>query len=281
MQPIFLGIDLSTQRQALQGKTQVALAESHSSGIHLLSVQPLLDDLALVELLAQTPFVACGVDAPLSLPPCVVCRVYPCPCVYETWAKMLGVDPAMVYHYRLSDLLIRKTIPHVAPKPPLSHGGPVDITPLSLRWLRLTRVLLSQHVLLERIVEVYASGAIQLFAQMAGLVSGERFSYRASAQKRAALLCFLAERHLLSSSAELWDIMVNNEDALDAVVACLCAWLAQQQKIIPASVLLGLQPYSPSWMVHPLHDSDREDRQRMLSVVQNAPWVALPDPACF
>lgn len=275
---MFFGIDLSTRRQSLQGKTILARGEARDFGVHIVSVEPLLDDEALLDVLTKQEFVRCGVDCPLSLPPCVLCRVCPCDCRWSEWAMMLGFQPDDIYHYRLSDMVVRKTVQHVGPKPPLSNGGPVDITPLTLRWLRLARQLFAQDAPLEKTVEVYASGSIQILATLTGLVQQTVFRYRKSSALRASFLCSLAERQWLTASEDVWELLVQSDDALDAAIACFSAYLASRGEILWPSDLLGLEERRSSSMVRPLQRGCYEMRSTLTEVLLQSPWVALPDP---
>ncbi|TNE48897.1 MAG: DUF429 domain-containing protein [Deltaproteobacteria bacterium] len=275
---VFLGLDLSTRRQSLQGKTMLARGEASGQGVRIVSIAPLLGDDALLNVLSEQSFVRCGIDCPLSLPSCVLCRVCPCDCRAAEWAVMLGFQPDDVFHYRLGDMLVRRTLQHVGPKPPLSNGGPVDITPLTLRWLRLSRTLLSRAAPLERIVEVYASGTIQILAELLGLVQQTVFRYRTSPALRASLLCELAERQWLTASEAAWEQLVDSDDAMDAAIACLSARLAYERHILWPSTLLGLDERASCSVVRPLQGSSKESRVSLAEVLLQQPWVALPDP---
>ncbi len=275
---VFLGLDLSTRRQSLQGKTILATGEAVGLGVRIVSITPLLGDEALLNVLSEQSFVRCGIDCPLSLPSCVLCRVCPCDCRAAEWAVMLGFQPDDVFHYRLSDMLIRRTLHHVGPKPPLSKGGPVDITPLTLRWLRLSRALLRKAAPLERMVEVYASGSIQILAELLGLVQQTVFRYRTSQILRASLLCELAERQWLTASEEAWEQLVASDDAMDAAIACLSARLAYERNILWPSTLLGLGDRLSCRLVRPLQGCSQESRTLLAEALLQQPWVALPDP---
>lgn len=275
----FVGLDLSTRRQAEQGKTLAAIGQPWGQGVQLLEIRTLPSDASLLDLLQNQAFVACGVDAPLSLPPCVLCRVCPCDCPLSEWAGLLGFAADAVYHYRLSDLLLRKTVPGVSPKPPLSHGGPVDITPLTLRWLRLSRELSARKVSLQRVMEVYATGSIQLWAQALGLCQGQTFRYRSHPELRAGFLCELAEQGWLSAPEPLWERMVHSDDALDAAIACLSVRLAHDGRCLRPAVLLGLEREPAPSMVRPLQGVPMAVRRAMHAALEQMPWAALPCPA--
>lgn len=270
---LILGVDLSTVRQAEKGKTCVAVAEGCEAGIILHEVLMPEDDEALIALLSQ-PYTRCGIDAPLGLPPCVLCRAMPCDCPISTWMELLGQGPQAAYHYRLSDLVVRSCLSGVHPKPPLSTGGPVDITPLTMRWLRLARQLATRGCSLRQIVEVYATGAIQLYAQHFGLTAHQTYHYRSSEARRTTLIENLCDVGRLTASDMLWDQMVGSEDVLDAVMACLSAWHSLRGSVLLPQTLLDLN--SNGEAAFALAGIPREVREAMLEHLLRSPWVMLP-----
>ena len=236
---MILGIDLSSVRLAEKGKTMVAVLGETGTSLRLLSLFSLRDDRELVSLLKTCPFVICGVDAPLSLPPCVLCTHFPCPCLFGRWTELLGFAPEMAYHYRISDLVLRRSLPFVAPKPPLSNGGPVDITPLTMRWLRITRQLVAAGVPLQRIIEVYGSGAIQLYAQYFQLAAERIYHYRASEHNRRMLLEHVCEEGVLELTSVFRAELCENEDAFDALFVALTSWHTFHDRSYTPDMLLS------------------------------------------
>ena len=275
---MFIGIDMSTRGQARAGKTIAAVSESTKRGIKLLFLEALLDDQSLLSFLNRESFIVCGIDAPLSLPPCILCHSPNCiECSLAFFVKELGFDVEDLYHYRLSDLLIRKCLKGVSPKAPLSKGGPVDITPLTLRWLHLSRKLTKKKKLSNGYIsEVYASGTIELYAQKFGLSIGKKFYYRASQEKRALFLCFLAEEGLLIANETILENLISSEDAFDAAIACLSGWLLYHQQSLEPAELLGLKKERASRFVSPVMSVKRTLRERMLIDLRSSPRPALP-----
>lgn len=273
---VFLGIDLSTVRQAGLGKTCVAVTEETDTGLALFGIETPEDDDALLEWLSL-PFWMCGVDAPLSLPPCAICRSFPCDCPLADWFSAFGQHPQSAYHYRLSDLLIRESVPGVSPKPPISHGGPVDITPLSMRWLRLARLLCGREIGLSRIVEVYSSGAIQLYARWFGLTGDRVYRYRGGPERREVFLEKLASSGRLVASPMLWDQMRESEDSLDAVMAALSAWHASRREVLFPEVLLGLIVKEGVVGINPCTHFSEETRREMANWLLRSSWIMLPE----
>ncbi|MEM1009600.1 MAG: hypothetical protein AAGJ35_11410, partial [Myxococcota bacterium] len=203
----------------------------------LQQLRALHDDIALLEMLTEPQNQLCGLDVPLSLPPCLRCTQNPCPCSFNTWAQLLELPQQTFFHYRLCDVLIRKKFPHLTPKPPISNGGPVDITPLTLRWQRLNRA--NPQLPLHKIVEVYVSGSVQLLAEFMQLTPHkQRFPYRSSNVYRARMLHALQHTFPLTIPRPLQEPLQHNEDAFDALIAALCTCFAEQGWFYPPHTML-------------------------------------------
>lgn len=274
---LFMGIDLSAESQAVQGKTCVVIAKELERGICVISIHYPLDDRELLAFLIAPSIVVCAIDAPLCLPPCVSCQTLACDCSLNKWSQMMGFSDQTLYHYRFSDLILRKTVRGISPKPALSDGGPIDITPLTLRWLRIMRLLQSQQISHNRFLEVYASGAIQLFALHFKLLKSGVFRYRASIENRTQLLCLLTESGQISCCEEHWHQITHSEDAFDATFACLSAWSAYHNLNLSLAQMLGLQTPNPTWLT-PINAVSTSIRLQMLTYLQNNIHAVLPDP---
>jgi len=271
----FLGIDMSTTGQAKQGKTVAALFREDFGKLALVTIFPVHTDEELLSLLQEQPFALCGMDAPLRLPPYILRtedeQGYP----LGRWLDYLGEHQDALYHYRLSDILIRKTLRNVGPKPALSRGGPVDLTPLTLRWLRLSRRLKGKPELQQRIIEVYASGAVQLFASALGLVHDAVFRYRKRNENRTQLLLKMIEKELIVIPDPLWGDICEHEDYFDAVIAGLTTWHAFYHRALSPTTFLGLGDTS-------LHIKEPtsipvEERHQMVEFLSDGNWAYLPD----
>lgn len=271
---LILGIDFSTVRLSYKGKTCIAVGESLPEGLHVHEVIPVCGDDELLCWL-QKPFTLCGIDAPLSLPPCIFCPQVRCVCSYEHWMQELGEPAHHAYHYRLSDIVVRKAVRGISPKPPLSNGGPVDITPLTLRWMRLARSLATEPHILQRVVEVYATGAIQLYAQWLGVTPNRTFHYRASLQNRQVFLEKMRSLGRLHVDDVLWKRMLESEDSLDAVMVALSTWHAVQGRILQPETLLGLDTRS-AFGVQPIQTASSVIRRQIVDALLSAPWMVLP-----
>lgn len=273
---IFAGIDMSTTRQAAHQHTYVACLDEQKDRLHLFALFPLLEDADLIAFLTETHFLLCGIDAPLSLPPCGICRDIPCDCFYPQWATQLQEPWETFYHYRLCDILVRRTVPSLSPKPPLSNGGPVDITPLTMRWQRLYRSLAYHpNQPLQRIIEIYASGTGQLFAQKLTFPSIPGATLRTSHVYRAHFLSFLQEKYTLSCAPPLLEQAIESPDAFDAILSALSAFLTAQDQILQPEMLLGLTP-APAY-VTPLINLSLATRQHMAIALRNQSWPRLPN----
>ena len=273
-----MGLDLSTLPQAQEGKTVLALLEQQKQHLFFQAFKTLETDEALLEQLASPSYVCCGIDAPLSLPPCLRCEDAPCQeqCPFERWSWLLDQRPDLFYHYRLADVIIKKSLKHISPKPPLSRGGPVDITPLTLRWLRLSRHLKTLSIPTNRLQEIYASGTAQLYAQKLHIANEQPFHYRKNQQLRQRLLDAIARQKWLKLSKSAKQQAIESEDAFDALMAALSAWHHAAQQTLTPEQLLGLSE-SPS-AVRPLsNDITIEDRIEMARLLSSGDWMRLPN----
>lgn len=272
----FAGIDMSTTRQALSERTFAACIAQDGKKMELFALFPLRDDAELMGFLCEGTYALCGVDAPLSLPPCASCCDLGCGCSFPSWATELGEPWEVFYHYRLCDILLRRTVPPLSPKPALSNGGPIDITPLSLRWLRLSRVLATHPCRpMARVIEVYASGTAHLLAKKFAFSSPTRPTYRTSAALRARYVSCCVSVLPLHVPPALGALMIERQDALDAVLAALSAVFAAQGRVLQPRMLLGLTP-APAY-VKPLRHLSLATREEMAHHLTPQNWPMLPN----
>ena len=278
MQKFFLGIDFSSSHLAKKGKTVVVIL-AQKQGEDRPCVEEIIalrNNTEFTDFLGMQKFDLCGLDSPLSLPSCVLCQKTNCDCPLVHWRKLLGIGVEDFYHYRLSDILIRKAIPPLSPKPALSNGGPVDITPLTLRWLHLSRLLKQQNIATNRIIEVYGSGAIQIYAKELGLSEEKNFHYRRSEENRELLLSKISRFNVVQIKRELFEIFVNNEDAFDALFVALTSWhVANGYYLSPENLLSLSNP--PSW-VRSLSHIPKIERLAMKTFLEDKQWSFLPIP---
>ncbi len=278
LREIFLGVDFSSINLAKKGKT-VAVILSHKDKAAPPRIEEsvrLENNEEFIDFLRLQSFSLCGVDAPLSLPPCLFCQRTHCDCPLVSWTPFLGISVEDFYHYRLSDILIRRAIPPLMPKPALSNGGPVDITPLALRWLHLSRMMKRQDLATDKIIEVYSSGAIPIYAKNFGM-GDTAFRYRSSPQERERLLTKILDSSIVTmTQRHLFDLFAYNEDAFDALFAALTTWQVAQGKALLPSQLLSLTP-SPPW-IRQLEQIPLNEREKMTLFLKTSNWTFLPIP---
>lgn len=270
----FLGIDLSTVRQAALGKTVLAVLRAGDTGpARLVELRALRTDGELVKALGSTSYRLCGVDTPMGLPPCAACRRADCPgCAYRRWSIALSGREDLFYHYRLCDALVGRTVRFVNPKPPLSNGGRVDITPLTMRWMRLRRQLPGRVE--GRVIEAYPSGAALLLAHQLGVVSGA-FPYKRERGARAALLDALLNHDEVAIPARLRRVLLAGDDGFDALIAALTAQQTVARRFLSWRALLGLEP-APVEVVELPSSLAMEERERLAAMIARGPWIHLP-----
>ncbi len=271
----FAGVDMSTTRQALCERTFAACIAQRGETLELFALFPLRDDAELMGFLVEGDFALCGIDAPLCLPPCAFCRDLGCDCRFPAWAAELGEPWESFFHYRLCDILVRRAVPPLSPKPALSNGGPVDITPLSLRWLRLSRALAAHpRQPLARVVEVYASGTAHLLGKKLALSFSKGPTHRTSSLERTRCLSQFSSVFPFRCSGALEVLMVEHQDAFDAVLAAISAVFAAQGRVLHPRMLLGLTQ-APAY-VKPLHHLSLATREEMADYLASPLWPMLP-----
>ncbi len=228
---VFLGVDLSSHNLAVRGKTRVIIGRSKGGSLTFEEICSPKTDRELIEIFAESRFELCGIDSPLSLPPCSICRIWDClNCPYRKLAvEGLDFREEVLYHYRIADLVFRKLGWPVKPKPALSNGGPVDITPLTLRWQKIARELfqLGRLFLLGRICEVYSRGIAALFS----LSLFEQNLKLNSDLMREQFWSVLMKRYPVKIPDTIFSELIADRDSFDAALACLGSWFASRGEV--------------------------------------------------
>ena len=269
-----LGIDVSTLRQSREGRTLAVIAEIEDGVFCVREVRPLLDDEAFLHVLTEAPFLSCGLDLALTLPPCLMASND----VSKRWEEKAvewGLSVETFYHYRPEDWLLRKMLPGIAPKPPISNGGPIDLTPLTLRWLRLKRQLDREQRQLAPLTEVYASAAIELLAKGFGFESRKRFPYRSSEEFRAQWPEELCRTQQVVIPDTLWSTLISSDDPLDALTCGWVAWRASLREGLRAQDWLAWEG-GFGWKEAP--ELSLEAREWLDEWWRKSPSGVLPDP---
>lgn len=246
----FLGIDLGGGKGK---KTALACLRTTDTGVAVERLCPRngegpLYDAALVHGIraydAETTVVA--VNAPLSLPPCLRCRVTVCPGVDAC------VDPAVVAMQRIAQGLAplsrdeRRGKPHVTPytqratelylrqqygiEPREALGQGTG--PLAARAAHLLRTICDRFTLNDNLIEVFPKATLALRG-----LAGEARRYKRhllERQTRAQILDALAPT--LSFAPGVWrEECVQSDHAFDAVVCAYTAFLwASEAWQVPA-----------------------------------------------
>ncbi len=258
-----LGIDLSSVNLGRRGKTRAVWGRVDESGtLEFIGTERIEGDDDLLRILNDGGYLFCGIDAPLCLPPCVVCRDWRCQsCPILEVASALNFSHSYLFHFRLSDLVVKSANLGIFPKPALSNGGPVDITPLTMRWLRLARLLSSEGSALEKIFEVYTRGAVLLIAQSLGISPPTKSR---NPFERQLFLQGVTQNFPVRIPPKISEQLLKSEDLFDASIACLCMWfMLREEFYLPEEFLfrISLAPelqqlarellYQFPWPVYP------------------------------
>ncbi len=218
---VIIGIDLG----GVKGRERTAWALLTTSGgewplLETVEYIPPEGDEHLIELLMEREgkIRVLAIDAPLTYPVCVRCRLERCPgleaceepAVQQTLA--LGGVP---YNQRLTDLYVQ----HRTNKRPIPtmHLGMV-----TARAVYLLGRLRAEGFPMERVIEVYPGGALHTMREELGLSRDDIKGYKRSALKRLRLIEVL-EPHLNFGGHGA--ACVERDDFLDAVLAAYIGYL--------------------------------------------------------
>lgn len=190
---------------------------------------PWYDD-RLIAYLREHPEAIVAVDAPLTLPGCVRCRLPACPgsdrCDVpiigwfrerENGARVAGKKPKYTpYTQRASEVILHEEH-HILPRETLGQG----MGPLTARAAYLTRALASTHRLDENLIEVYPKATLtQLFAAR---TAGRYKRSAGSPQTRLEILNALGD---LRFAPGAWrEHGLANDHKFDAVICAYTAYL--------------------------------------------------------
>lgn len=234
----FIGLDLGGGKGK---KTALAVLDLNESGVAVTRLAPrpteppLYDD-ALVgtirELASEAPTALC-IDAPLSLPPCVRCRVPVCPgqeaCVDPAvlalralagsgdgaWdrARRRGKPQVTPYTQRATELYLHRHL-GVLPRETLGQG----MGPLTARAAHVLRLLADTFTVNRNVFEVYPKATLTL------LHLGDRHKKRVDERLRA--LTILPD---LGFGPGVWrEACVQSDHAFDAVISAYTGYRAQR-----------------------------------------------------
>jgi predicted nuclease with RNAse H fold len=222
----FIGIDLGGGKSK---KTALAVLEGSKSGVTVTELHPRRDGEPLydVNLLATIRAVGQGavvcVDAPLTLPPCIRCRVSPCPgqeaCVDPEVAVLRSLcqsKPASLgkarkpsitpYTQRATEAYLQHRRA-ILPREALGQG----MGPLTARAAHLVRALAGDFRLHDDLIEVFPRATLELL--------GFREPYKKRVDTRIEILARLRD---LSFAPGVWREECRQSDhTFDAV---LCAY---------------------------------------------------------
>ncbi len=243
----FVGVDLGGGK----GKsTALARLERTSSGVRVVDYgtgkdAPWFDDRLVAYLSEQPEDTLLALDAPLTMPSCVRCRLPLCPTVERCEVPIVSWFRAREAHVRATEvcLLLLPKKPRVtpytqratevilteeheiAPRETLGQG----MGPLAARARYLTQALSPRYRRDENLIEVYPKATLaQLFAPRTVA------QYKRSAQSPAARLAILNGLPDLTFAPGAWrEDGLGNDHKFDAVLCAYTAYLWAEGRCQP------------------------------------------------
>jgi predicted nuclease with RNAse H fold len=257
----FIGIDLGGGKGK---KTALAVLDRCKGGVTVTALRPRSDESPLYDgaLFAAVRDLGEGamvcVDAPLTLPPCIPCRVAVCPgqdrcvdpevvtlrrlsaCPVRNVASLRGKPGVTPYTQRATEayLLHRRGIP---PREALGQG----MGPLTARACHLVRALANRFILNENLIEVFPRATLELL--------GFRDPYKKRVDKRIEILAKLRD---LSFGPGVWREECRQSDhVFDAVISAYTGYLRDRDGWTVSSEIESLFP-GAGWIWIPPADTD-------------------------
>jgi hypothetical protein len=253
----FVGVDLGGGKGK---KTSVAILEAEKRGVVVTALlprpkeAPLYDDALVALLLGKVDGSLVCMDAPLSLPPCLTCRVPVCPgqaaCVdpeVELMRKLLvmgepksrdcrrGKPHLTPYTQRATDVYLQQ-VAGIIPRETLGQA----MGPLTSRAIHLRRCLAEAYQLEDNLIEVLPRATLN------GL--GQRQPYKKNVDRRLDILESLTD---LSFAPGVWREACRQSDHLFDAVICAYTGYLRQRDDWPVDERVILQGNAQGWIWFP------------------------------